>query len=159
MKKLNLILTILIGLSILSCSSDDNDNTQTETELIIGIWKPVSELQVVDGVQETDSYTCGEVTSFTFLQNGNYTFTSFQQDDNNDCIEQNEYIISGTWEKLQANQYKLTTNFENINTSEIQTEIETKEITFSGNNSMTIFNDFDPSDDFYNISVTFERIE
>lgn len=159
MRKLNLLIAILIGLLILSCSSDDNDNIQTETELIVGIWKPLSELQVVNGVEETDSYACGEVTTFTFLQNGDYTFTSFQQDDNNDCIEQNEYIISGTWEKLQANEYKLTTSFENINTSEIQTEIETKEITFSGNNSMTIFNDYDPNDNFYNISVTFERIE
>ena len=30
MKKLNLLLTILIGLSILSCSSDDDDNPQTQ---------------------------------------------------------------------------------------------------------------------------------
>jgi len=34
MKKLNLLLGILIGLTILSCSSDDNDETDEQTQLI-----------------------------------------------------------------------------------------------------------------------------
>ena len=157
MKKLNLLLTIFLGLVIFSCSSDDNNTS--ETELIVGIWKPISEVQVVDGIQENDSFTCGEVTTYTFLENENYTFTLFDIDDENNCIQNNEYNISGTWEKLQNNEYKLTTVYENINTSEIQTIIRNTEITFSGNNSMTVLNEFDPNDDYYNISVTFTRIE
>lgn len=37
MKKLNLLLTIFIGLSILSCSSDDNDSPQPQTSQLIRV--------------------------------------------------------------------------------------------------------------------------
>ena len=68
MRKLNLLLAIIIGLSILSCSSDDNDSQLSTEELLI------------QGSPWTfDHY---EVTSILDIGNSSYTEIEIENDTN-----------------------------------------------------------------------------
>jgi len=67
MKKLNLLLGTLIGILILSCSSDDN-NSSTQNNPIIGEWKLVS--IAIQG-QNLDINDCMLEQTRTFQTNGN----------------------------------------------------------------------------------------
>lgn len=96
MKKFIYLTALLFAFTSCSSEEDGINYDSNAVDLIVGVWKPVSEIQVVNGVQETDSYSCGEVITFTFLENGNYTRTLFSQDDDNNCIENTEYNITGT---------------------------------------------------------------
>ncbi|MEH1009513.1 lipocalin family protein [Winogradskyella sp. ECml5-4] len=78
MKKLNLLIGLLIGLTILSCSSDDNDSNTIEPT-IIGEWILVN--QIYDGQNENLS-ACELQESLTFNSNG--TLISYYTD-NDPC--------------------------------------------------------------------------
>lgn len=74
MKKLNLLLGILIGLTILSCSSDNNDSSSSEPT-IMGEWILVN--QIYDGQNENLS-DCELQETLTFSSNG--TLISYYTD-------------------------------------------------------------------------------
>ena len=96
MKKLNLLLGILIGLTILSCSSDDNDSISNEPTTL-GEWILVN--QVYDGQNENLS-DCELQETLTFFSDGtlisNYT-------DNDPCeffTETQQYELNGNELKI-----------------------------------------------------------
>ena len=74
MKKLNLLLGILIGMIVLSCSSDDNDSNSNEPT-IIGKWILVN--QIYNGENENLS-DCQLQHTLTFNTNG--TLISYYSD-------------------------------------------------------------------------------
>ncbi|MFC0604150.1 lipocalin family protein [Winogradskyella pulchriflava] len=92
MKKLNLLFGLLIGLTILACSSDDNDSNTNEPT-IIGEWILVN--QIYDGQNENLS-ACELQETLTFSSNG--TLISYYTD-NDPCeffTENQQYILNGT---------------------------------------------------------------
>jgi len=96
MKKLNLLLGLLIGLTIISCSSDDNDSNPNEPT-IIGEWILVN--QIYDGQVENLS-ACELQESLTFNSNG--TLISYYTD-NDPCeffTENQQYELNGTELKI-----------------------------------------------------------
>lgn len=92
MKKLNLLFGLLIGLSILSCSSDNDDSNTNETT-IIGEWILVN--QIYDGQSENLS-ACELQETLTFNSSG--TLISYYTD-NDPCeffTETQQYVLDGT---------------------------------------------------------------
>ncbi len=90
MKKLNLLLGILIGLTILSCSSDDNDSNSNEPT-IIGEWILVN--QIYNGQNESLS-DCELQETLTFSSSG--TLISYFTD-NDPCeffTENQQYSLN-----------------------------------------------------------------
>ncbi|WP_027137210.1 lipocalin-like domain-containing protein [Gaetbulibacter saemankumensis] len=88
MKKLSIILLTFL---IVACSSDNN-----ETVSIVGIWKPIAEVQVCStGSRETYPYdACEQKSRVTFASNGMLNITDFD-DYTGDCLE--DYNENGTW--------------------------------------------------------------
>ena len=139
MKKLNLLLGILIGLSILSCSSDDDENSQ---DTLIGIWKPIKFVELYQNAGEVtyEDLGCYEQSRFTFSSNSSFNQQLFEENNNGDCIEDNsDNFISGTWEKISDNQYNIQITLFNEDTQQNETFIgEQDEITFPDQNTMII---------------------
>lgn len=148
----------LIVLILVSCTNS-NDNISQDTQRIIGDWKPVSEVQYVDGTKKTNDFTCSEMTTYRFLDNGNYTFSLFYMNKDNTCIKNTEYNISGTWEHLNDDNYKLVTHYKNATTNEIETVVLSGSIMFSDDSTtMTIYPKVDSKAAYYTVSLTFSRI-
>ncbi|WP_296384595.1 lipocalin family protein [Winogradskyella sp.] len=92
MKKLNLLLVVLIGITILSCSTDDN-NSNSDEPTIIGEWILVN--QIYDG-QNEDLSDCELQETLTFNSNG--ALISYYTD-NDPCeffTENQSFTLNGT---------------------------------------------------------------
>jgi hypothetical protein len=111
MNKLNLLLGILIGITILSCSSDDN-NSEEINDPIVGVWNFVRSIDF-DGQQEFEflANNCNSQSSQVFANNGTYSFTTYDfEDPNSDCI--NRYFsTSGNW-NLNNGAYQISYEFD-----------------------------------------------
>lgn len=102
MKKIKLFCGILIGLMIFSSCSSDDDNSTNSTS-IVGIWKPIKEVDVCSTGNE-DIYTydsCEQTDRVTFESNGNVNETSYYLNGNSDCVL--DYTENGTWEINNGN--------------------------------------------------------
>jgi len=139
MKKLNLLLTILIGLTILSCSSDEENETQ---DTIIGIWSPIRYVEVYTdaGEVEDEHPTCYQQSRITFLSNGLLDQQLFKENNNGDCLEDNsDNFISGTWKNISQNEYDIQITYFNEETQQNEIFIgEQHEIVFLSVNTMRI---------------------
>lgn len=108
MKKILLCFLVLV---VGACSNSDDSNS--DKELIIGVWKPVEEGEVYQGVPDIYSYSdCEQQGRMTFFANGNWeTFDYDHVYDNNsniiDCKKDVENT-NGTWLRINENQIKLT---------------------------------------------------
>jgi Lipocalin-like domain len=141
MKKLNLLLTIFIGLTILSCSSD-NDNNNTEQDILIGIWKPVKFVEVFSNAGEViyEHSSCYQQSRITFSSDNILNQQLFDENNSGDCFEDNsDNFISGTWEKISETQYNIQITFFNEDTQQNEIfEGEQDEIVFLNENTMRI---------------------
>lgn|GEM_PF-5335919 len=107
MKYLKLILSLTIGISLMSCSDDDSPNNPDEevTELLIGIWQPLLTLDS----NETFIYDdCGKQGRLVFNSNGNFSLTGYEENNENECVEFTNSI--GTWKNVSFEMYELTQN-------------------------------------------------
>ena len=160
MKKINvLVLAILIGLTVLSCSSDDEKPSNTDTDLIIGNWHPISEKKMLNGVEVTQDWTCGEFSTYSFMENGEFAIIEFIKDDNGNCVEatySDSHMYKNYWENVGKDEYKLTSVYTNDITSETKTE-QYKMLFTNNNNTMTALDKIDPNKTNYYISTTFIR--
>ncbi len=141
MKKLNLLLGILIGLTILSCSSDNNDNPQftTEEELVQGSPWTFDHYEMLDILDagnsnltqteienETNISYAGQVLTFYNDGTGSATFPSDEEDDN----------ATWQWDIVNENQLQLTFDdestfiFENIAVSNSQLILQIETVTY-----------------------------
>lgn len=140
MKKLNLLLAVLIGLSTLSCSSDD-ENTMSQ-DVVIGIWKPIKVVEVYKVANDVtyEASSCYQKSRITFASDGSYNQQIFSENKSGNCAESNSSnFISGTWSKTSDNQY--TFKIIEYNDKTQQNEIFTgdhDEITFPDQNTMII---------------------
>ena len=94
MRKLNLLCGLLIGLLILSsCSNNDDSNSNS----IIGVWKPVKEVDVCStGSEQSSDYSaCHQQSRYTFNADGSLTIVDYQLE-NGDCII--TYNENGVWQ-------------------------------------------------------------
>lgn len=116
MKKLNLLLTILIGLTILSCSNDD-DTTQISENELLGTW-----LRIDSNDTFEESYTFNSnQTGNNYFRDGSFTNSSdfnwttdnniltTTTDDNSFDIEV-PYQINSNGQLVLANDVDLTYN-------------------------------------------------
>ncbi|MDO9038731.1 MAG: hypothetical protein Q7U59_10340 [Lutibacter sp.] len=143
MKKLNLFMYVVLALLIASCSNNDDNNNSTGDDLLIGVWKPVKDVWMNNGVEQVDiSSTCEQKSRLTFEGNGNIKILSFYEDeDNGNCIEDNFGFISGSWVKISAGNYKVTTTYFDEFTNKNETDTETISISFPNSNTMKIMYD------------------
>ncbi|AOW20729.1 lipocalin-like domain-containing protein [Urechidicola croceus] len=112
MKKMKLFCGILIGLMIFSsCSSDDDSNSDSTS--IVGIWKPIKEVDVCStGSEETYDFSiCEQKSRVTFSSNETLNITDFD-DNTGDCLE--DYNENGTW-SLTGDNLSVTLNGETNN--------------------------------------------
>ncbi len=115
MNKLNLLLGILIGITILSCSSDDNSSEEIN-DPIIGIWNQVRVVEIFNGQTFTsNSDNCESMNTETFNSNGTYEFT-FHDDEFGNCGLSLE-SISGNWNRT-GDFYDSNSIFRDVNTNE-----------------------------------------
>ena len=130
-EKIKLLCRILIGLMIFpSCSSNDDSNSNITS--IIGIWKPVKEVDVCStGNKETISFTtCAQMTRVTFYLDGDYNETQFRNIDG-DCTEfRNE---DGTW-SLTGDNLSTTLDGEIYNPTFFELENDTFRVGYYNNN-------------------------
>ena len=87
---------ILLALMVFSsCSSNDDSNSSSNS--IVGIWKPVKEVEVCStGSEQVYDYSsCEQNGRTTFSENGTFNITEFDLNNGN-CEEY--YNSSGTWE-------------------------------------------------------------
>ncbi|MDP2067460.1 MAG: hypothetical protein Q8K04_00715 [Lutibacter sp.] len=144
MKKLNLFIYALLTLFIVSCSKDsDENNNAAGDDLLIGVWKPVKDVETYNGVEEVYIYnTCEQKSRLTFEGNGNIKILSFYDDEGNgNCIEDNFGFVSGSWAKISEGKYKVTTTFYDEATKKNETDTETISISFPNSNTMKIMYD------------------
>lgn len=144
MKKLNLSIFALLTLFIVSCAKDSDDNNDLSgDDLLIGVWKPVKDVETYNGVEEVYIYnTCEQKSRFTFEANGKLKILDFYEDeDNGNCIDYSSFFISGSWGKNSDGSYKIITTYydESTNTNETDTDIIS--ISFPNSNTMKILHD------------------
>ena len=104
MKKIKLFYGILIGLMIFSsCSSNEGSDEESNPESIsiVGIWKPVKEIDVCStGNEETSIFsTCLQMTRLTFNLNGTLNNQEYSEN-TGDCVEN---FGEGNWSLTGGN--------------------------------------------------------
>lgn len=130
MKKLNLVLGIFVGITILSCSSNDN-NSEEINDAIVGEWNEVRTVEIFNGqTLAFDSDNCALMNTQTFNSNQTYEFM-FHDDESENC-ELTLESISGNWSKT-GDFYDINSVFQAVNTGEEfnsneNIEYETREI-------------------------------
>ncbi len=140
MKKLNLLIGLLIGFTILSCSSDDENNINQD--ILIGIWKPIKFVEIYQDAGEVtnEASNCYQQSRISFSSNNSFNQQLVEKNNSGDCVEDNsDNYISGTWEKISDNKYDIQITFFNEDTQ--QNEVfngDQDEITFPDQNTMTI---------------------
>jgi len=138
MTKKLVLLIALTSFCLISCSSenDKNLNGKLNTNHIVGIWKPIKFVEVYqNGNSKTvETYSrCLENNRIIFTENGGYDREDYSEQGNGNCQEKKESsnIISGTWEKLDGNLFRLKIIYKNGNS-----DTSRPEVTFPNNNQM-----------------------
>ena len=143
MKKIILLLITIVSLS--SCSSNDDDNPSLNT--IIGNWQ----LKSVTENGEESSNDCSRKNTVTFLENGNGSNISYDEnyDGNGNATCENDFNGTFTWENLTGSVYKVN---EDGDITEVQITFSQDKSTFSIEMSET-FNDV-----VYSLILTYKKI-
>lgn len=94
MKKNKLLYGILIGIIILS-SCSKNEDSKPDSITIVGIWKPIKEIEVCStGKEEISNFSaCLQKTRLTFNSNGTLDNQEYSEDTGG-CVEN---FGKGTW--------------------------------------------------------------
>jgi hypothetical protein len=126
MKKLILILCVIS----FACSSSDDENRSSES--LIGVWKPMKDVEIIDDVEEVYIYTsCEQQSRYVFEANGNFIFTNY--DDNDGCTLNNNGFISGVWERINDTQIRIMSEYESGSETDIPDSVD-----FPNENTMRI---------------------
>tara|TARA_B110000259_G_scaffold176740_1_gene213182 strand:+ start:130 stop:561 length:432 start_codon:yes stop_codon:yes gene_type:complete len=143
MKKIILLLITIVSLS--SCSSNDDDNPSLNT--IIGNWQ----LKSMTENGEERSNDCSRKSTVTFLENGNGSNISYDEnyDGNGNATCENAVNGTFTWENLTGSIYKV---IEDGDITEVQITFSQDKSTFSIEMSET-FNDV-----VYSLILTYKKI-
>jgi hypothetical protein len=143
MKKIILLLITIISLS--SCSSNDDDTASLNA--IIGNWQ----LQSITENGEERSNDCSRKSTVTFLENGNGSNISYDEnyDGNGNATCENDFNGTFTWENLTGSVYKV---IEDGDITEVQITFSQDKSTFSIEMSET-FNDV-----VYSLILTYKKI-
>jgi len=124
MKKNILLFIVVIFACMISCQTDDDTGPLDTQDKFIGSWKITQEFD--NGVEETIE-TCDLQDVLTVTEDQKFSGTSHSME-NGICTLQE--TLTGTWENLGGNKYK-------INSEQETEEVIEAIITFSGN-TMTI---------------------
>lgn len=139
MKKANLFMYALFTLLIVSCSKDDDNNNSTSDDLIIGVWKPVKDVDSSSGSNDVYTYTtCEQKSKMTFDASGNIIALDFYEDESTGNCTQDSSFSSGTWEKISEGNYKITSTYYDDSTKKNETYVDTYNISFPTANTMKI---------------------
>ena len=146
MKRINFLLVILTSTIILSCSDDDSKNI-TKSDILVGVWKPVKEVEVFtnNSIEESQFSICHQMSRFTFFDDGSLTILEFVNDEiTKECEEKKEPVLTfGSWEKNLNNEYRLITTYTYTNNQESYTDDDIPDVfEFLSNNVLQIgYND------------------
>ncbi|WP_299247179.1 lipocalin family protein [uncultured Aquimarina sp.] len=124
MKKIILLFAVIISISMISCQTDDDAGPADTQDKFIGNWKITQEFE--DGV-EVAVEVCDLQDVLTVTDDQKFSGTSHIME-NGAC--KLEDTLTGTWENLGDNKYKITPELDGAEAIEAT-------ITFSGN-TMTI---------------------
>ncbi len=156
MKSLNLLIGILIGVLIFTACSDDDSDSSSNQDLIIGVWKPIKSVDVSSsGNEDVYSYnSCEQKSRYTFLKNGEWSFVDYHEDDDNNnlCSSENTLFehLSGYWEKIAENKYKITNTYYYFDSQETETEIDIPdEVSFPNSNTMRVRHNNERDNGYY----------
>jgi hypothetical protein len=138
MKKLNLVLGILIGLMIFSCSSDSNDEPQLTLEelLIQGSPWTFSHYEMLNIIDAGNSSFDQADIENDINQNNNGEIVTFNNDGTGSDFIPNHGTDLWNWEIINGNQLKITFDggnsdvIENISTTSSQMIIEIESVSY-----------------------------
>ncbi|MDN3667523.1 hypothetical protein ACFFU1_10050 [Algibacter miyuki] len=140
MKKINVLFTFLIALTILSCSSDDNNNSDNDP--IVGVWKPIKEIETYNdnSTIEFEYTACQQRSRFTYNANGTANIVEFVNDEiTGDCVQRTDPVLtSANWEKSENGKYRLITTHKYNVTSQIYTTDKIPDVFEFENNNNTL---------------------
>jgi hypothetical protein len=140
MKKLKLLLTILIVFTFLSCSSEDNPNPNLDP--LIGIWKPIKEVEtyVDNSTTEFDFSSCTQMSRFIFNQDGTLDIVEFANDEiSGNCEKRTEPVLTfGSWEKISDEKYRLITTYTYTTNQQSYTDDDIPDVFKFENNYNTV---------------------
>ncbi len=137
MKKLNLLLTIIIGLSILSCSSSDDHPQLSMSELLTqnSPWT-FNHYEMINIIDAGNSSFAQSDVENSINQSNSGNIVTFNEDGTGSSFLPNEGTDNWQWEIVNDNQLKLTYDsgdveiFENISVSSSQLFIEIESVVF-----------------------------
>ncbi len=143
MKKIIFLLITILSLS--SCSSNDDD--ASSLNIIIGTWQ----LKSMTENDEERSNDCSRKSTVTFLENGNGSNISYDEnyDGNGNATCENAVNGTFTWENSTGSIYKV---IEDGDITEVQITFSQDKSTFSIEMSET-FNDV-----VYSLILTYKKI-
>ncbi|MFD0992819.1 lipocalin-like domain-containing protein [Tenacibaculum geojense] len=139
MKELKLFCKFLIIFMIfLSCSSENNSNIEISS-LIIGNWKPISEIAICNSTQQEVSTldSCEQMGSWIINENHSITISEYYTSTNNDC--ELDFTNSGNW-SINDNTLNITLGNETVSAEIIELTNNTLKIEFDADDN-TICND------------------
>ena len=131
MKEMKLFCGILIGLMIFSsCSNDDDSNSDSTS--IVGIWKPIKEVDICSTGNEntSDFSTCLQRSRLTFNSDGTLNNMEYSED-TGECLEN---FANGTW-TLTGENLSLTINSETSNPTFFELTNNTLQIGYYNNDA------------------------
>jgi hypothetical protein len=141
MKKIILLLITIVSLS--SCSSNDDDIASLNA--IIGNWQ----LKSMTENGEERSTDCTRKNTVTFLENGNGSNISYDENYDGNATCENAVNGTFTWENLTGSIYKI---IEEEDISEVQINFSQDKSIFS----IEISETFD--DEVYSLTLTYKKI-
>ena len=122
-------------------ASCTKDNEEVEPDPIIGVWKPVQTYTLYeDGVSE-QTYIhneCERRSRYHILESGEINLDNYLETINGDCVMSNglNEFISGTWRKINGNEYESSGTYRDLGTNNVYSETETWKVSFPSENSM-----------------------
>lgn len=110
MRRINIIILAIVGLTILSCSTDDN-NKISDADIIVGLWKPIKYVENYkdNTTTEIEYNTCDQMSSRNYIRNGNLDIKQFSKNNTSGMCEQTiePKQISGSWKKISDGKYEI----------------------------------------------------
>jgi len=137
----------LIGLVILSCSSEDDNNPNTQ-DPIVGEWKEVKVVEFSNGqMYSSTPNDCLKLNRQIFKSDGTYAFKVYDNEFNGCSLF--EESTSGNWSKMGSNyevnfMYYSAYRDEELNGNE-DTEYEERKITIE-NDTLKLSYEFSPTE-------------
>lgn len=142
MKRIKLIIIGIVALSVLSCSkSDDKEEVIIQGDLIVGVWKPIKDIEFIGGIEEVYFYSvCEQKSRFTFDLSGELDVQLFYEDENTGVCTPEKQIdfVSASWKKTAPGNYEVSFIYFDDDSQQNITETSFIKVSFPDGSTMII---------------------